>query len=82
VRAPSGLAESSRNALLSPAGREKAAGLYQTLTFAADLTEVRTKLEAESFRVDYVEEHWGRRFAAVYLEGVRLIDNIPVPEAR
>jgi hypothetical protein len=28
--------------------------------------------------VEYVEEHWGRRFAAAFLEGVRLIDNVPI----
>ena len=28
--------------------------------------------------VDYVEEHWGRRFAAAFVEGVRLIDNVPI----
>jgi hypothetical protein len=27
-----------------------------------------------------VEEHWGRRFAAAYLEGIRLIDNVPLEE--
>jgi hypothetical protein len=29
--------------------------------------------------VDYVEEHWRRRFAAAFLENVRLIDNVPLP---
>ena len=37
-------------------------------------------LEAEGLAVEYVEEHWGRRLAAVYLEGVRLIDNVPVKD--
>ena len=36
-------------------------------------------LEDEGFAVDYVEEHWGRRLAAAFLEGVRLIDNVPFP---
>ena len=35
-------------------------------------------LEASGFTVDYVEEHWGRRFAAAFLDGVRLIDNVPI----
>jgi hypothetical protein len=30
--------------------------------------------------VEYVEERWARRLAAVNLEGVRLIDNMPVAE--
>jgi pantoate--beta-alanine ligase len=77
VRAPSGLAESSRNRLLSAAGVEKAACLYRALTTAASPGEAGAILDAEGLRVEYVEEHWGRRFAAAWLEGVRLIDNVP-----
>jgi hypothetical protein len=39
-------------------------------------------LESHGFIVEYVEEHWGRRVAAVFLDGVRLIDNIPITEIR
>jgi pantoate--beta-alanine ligase len=78
VREPSGLAASSRNGLLSPRGREKAAAIFRALATAPDAGQARGLLEAEGFRVDYVEEHWGRRFAAAHLEGVRLIDNVPV----
>lgn len=80
VRAPSGLAESSRNTLLSPCFREKAASLFRVLTTASDVSEARVALEAEGFQVDYVEERWGRRFVAAFLDGVRLIDNVPLPE--
>jgi pantoate--beta-alanine ligase len=80
VREPSGLAMSSRNALLSDAGRAKAASLYRVLTTAPDAAGARAALEAESFRVDYVEERWQRRLAAVFLEGIRLIDNVPLRE--
>ncbi len=79
VRTATGLAESSRNRLLSPNGLEKAAALYRALTTAATLDDARIMLEASGLKVEYVEEHWGRRLAAVYLEGVRLIDNVPVP---
>ena len=34
------------------------------------------------FVVDYVEERWGRRLAAAFLDGVRLIDNVPMPGGR
>ena len=78
VRDESGLAESSRNALLSASGRRKAAALFHALTAAPSVHEAKTILQSEGFTVDYVEEHWGRRFAAVFLEGVRLIDNIPL----
>jgi pantoate--beta-alanine ligase len=78
VRERSGLAESSRNALLSAAARDKAACLYRALTTASNPTEVRSMIEAEGLAVAYVEEHWGRRFAAAFLDGVRLIDNVPL----
>lgn len=81
VREASRLAMSSRNVLLSPEGRTRAAWIYRALTTAASAAEARSILEAEGFRVDYVEEHWGRRFAAAFLEGVRLIDNVPLREA-
>lgn len=78
IRAASGLAESSRNALLSPEGRAKAAAIFRALTTAASAEEASAILTAEGFAVDYVEEHWGRRFAAAFLEGIRLIDNVPL----
>jgi len=80
VRASSGLAESSRNALLSAEDRQKAAGLYQALLTGRSAVESLSLLDAGGFAVDYVEEHWGRRFAAASLGGVRLIDNVPIPE--
>ncbi len=52
--------------------------IYRVLTTASSADEARTVLEASGLRVDYVEEHWGRRFAAAYLEGIRLIDNVPL----
>lgn len=76
VREPSGLAESSRNALLRAESRCKATAIFRALASARSAAEARAMLEAEGFRVDYVEECWGRRFAAAYLDGVRLIDNV------
>ena len=81
VREESGLAESSRNMLLSAEAREKAACLLRALTTAASTAEARTILDAQGFVVEYVEECWGRRFAAAFLDGVRLIDNVPVDYA-
>ena len=81
VREQSGLAMSSRNTLLSREARDTAAYLFQALTDAASCTEARAAvLEAQGFRVEYVEERWTRRLAAVNLDGVRLIDNVPVAE--
>ena len=82
VREESGLAESSRNRLLSTEARAKAVHLFRALTTAARATDARAMLEAHGFVVDYVEEHWGRRFAAAFLDGVRLIDNVPVTDVK
>ncbi|MEQ1948607.1 MAG: pantoate--beta-alanine ligase [Bryobacteraceae bacterium] len=78
VREESGLALSSRNTLLSDAGRAKASIIYRALTGGSSAAVATALLEAEGFVVDYVEEHWGRRFAAAFLEGVRLIDNVAI----
>jgi pantoate--beta-alanine ligase len=80
VREESGLAESSRNRLLSAEGRGKAACLFRALTVSPDADATKAMIEAAGFRVEYVEECWGRRFAAAYLEDVRLIDNVPLKE--
>lgn len=78
VREESGLALSSRNMLLSAEGKRNAAGLFRALRDAATPAEALLMLEAQGFVVDYVEEHAGRRFAAAFLEGVRLIDNMAI----
>lgn len=78
VREESGLAASSRNVLLSAGARKRAALIFKILAASATALEARSTLEAEAFAVDYVEEHWGRRLAAVTLDGVRLIDNVPM----
>jgi len=77
VRAESGLAESSRNERLSPAGRMKASALYRALSESPDAAAAQRLLEVEGLTVEYIEEYWGRRLAAIFLEGVRLIDNVP-----
>lgn len=82
VREESGLAMSSRNMLLSPEARNRAAYLFRVLTTASRPAEARAALEAQGFIVEYVEERWGRRLAAAILDGVRLIDNVPAAETR
>ena len=82
IRTATGLAESSRNALLFPHRRERAAAIYRALTTAASAAEARAAMEAAGLAVDYVEEHWGRRFAAAYLDGIRLIDNVPLENSK
>jgi pantoate--beta-alanine ligase len=80
VREAGGLALSSRNARLSPAGREKARLLPEILLGAKDTLAARGRLEDAGFAVDYVTDMAGRRFGAVHLDGVRLIDNVEMGE--
>jgi len=80
TRESSGLAMSSRNMRLSDDGRKKAALIYQTLCSAPDAQTAREVLKRNGFEVEYLEEHWGRRLTAAWLEGVRLIDNISLME--
>jgi pantoate--beta-alanine ligase len=78
VRDRDGLALSSRNRLLSPAGRAKAAEFARILREQDDPAGSRAELTAAGFGVDYVENHEQWRFGAVRLEGIRLIDNVPI----
>lgn len=80
VRDADGLAMSSRNSRLDPEARRMAARFPQMLRQAADCTAVRHNLEALGFTIDYVEDRDGRRFGAVRIGGVRLIDNVSLGE--
>ena len=78
VREPDGLAMSSRNVRLSESARMRAPEFYRILSTAVDCAMARAELEAFGFEVEYVDEREGRRLGAVRLDGVRLIDNLPV----
>jgi len=76
VREESGLALSSRNRLLSAEGRLKASDFHRILSLGESVEVMERELKAQGFIVDYVEEHFNRVFGAVFLEEVRLIDNV------
>jgi pantothenate synthetase len=46
------------------------------LSSGKPLDEIWQLLASDGFMVEYVEEYDGRIFGAVFLEGVRLIDNV------
>jgi pantoate--beta-alanine ligase len=76
VRAESGLALSSRNKRLSPEGLRRAPLFHRHLSSGVSAEKIRSLLEKDGFTVDYIQEYSGRIFAAVFLEEVRLIDNV------
>lgn len=76
VREADGLAKSSRNVRLAQDARLKAPLFAHFLKTAPTSTEVKAMLEREGFVVDYIEDKKNRRFGAVHLGGVRLIDNV------
>jgi pantoate--beta-alanine ligase len=83
VREASGLALSSRNALLDAPGRERAPRFPCLLRNAESDASASAALTEAGFTVDYVQSLHGRRFGAVTVTAgerqVRLIDNVPLP---
>ena len=79
VREKSGLAMSSRNRRLNEHAQERAL-LISKLLKNKKLSpgEIQKQLIQAGMQVDYVEDQWKRRFVAAHLEGVRLIDNMPL----
>ncbi len=78
VREFDGLAMSSRNRRLTFEQREQAAWIPKVLRASSDPRTARAELERMGYKVDYVEDIWNRRFAAVYAGDVRLIDNVEI----
>jgi len=78
VRESSGLALSSRNLMLTEENKLKAPNLHKVISGASTIEEMNKELTALGFKVDYLEEHWGRRFVAAFLGEVRLIDNVQI----
>lgn len=78
VREDNGLAISSRNRKLSPAGLALAPKFHEILAGGGSEAEIASKLETAGFKVDYVTKKDDRLYAAVFLEEVRLIDNVAI----
>ncbi|HBM14744.1 MAG TPA: pantoate--beta-alanine ligase [Lentisphaeria bacterium] len=79
VREKDNLAMSSRNMKLTENGRKLASFYANAIRCQSkSLDEIKSELENNAIKVDYLEERFGRRFAAVFINGVRLIDNFPL----
>lgn len=76
VREADGLAMSSRNTRLTPDERAQAPAFARALRESPTPQEARERLKRDGFEVDYVEDIEGRRYGAVKLGTVRLIDNV------
>jgi pantoate--beta-alanine ligase len=76
VRESNGLALSSRNLLLKEEEKIIAPNFYKILKLKEDTENVKRQLDLSGFKVDYVEDLDDRRFGAVFLGKVRLIDNV------
>jgi pantoate--beta-alanine ligase len=75
IREEDGLAFSSRNVRLTKDERTKASLFPAILKSNMNAEQVRNELEKMNFKVDYVKDLNDRRYGAVWLGKVRLIDN-------
>ncbi|WP_392538754.1 pantoate--beta-alanine ligase [Legionella sp. 227] len=76
IREVSGLAYSSRNNRLNKEQKalaEQFAALFQQKELSC--AQIIERLTAKGIAVEYVEEHQNRRFAAIRIDEIRLIDN-------
>lgn len=78
VRTKDGLALSSRNLILSEEQKIKAIDFPQSLASSLSNDNIKSELRKKGFKVEYVEQIDNRRFGAVYLGKVRLIDNVKI----
>lgn len=76
LRAEDGLALSSRNSRLTSEQRDKAKLFPELLHSNLSPEKITQKLQELGFKVDYVVDQWQRRLGAVWIDDIRLIDNI------
>lgn len=78
VREPSGLAYSSRNNRLDKEQKLRAEAFAKVFHNNDSCVAIVEALQAKNIAVDYIEEYQNRRFAAVRIDEVRLIDNYAI----
>ncbi len=78
VRETDGLAMSSRNVRLTAEGRKMAPMIYSALSEFSDSKAAIAFLNEKGIETEYLEEHFGRRYIAATIDGVRLIDNVAI----
>lgn len=75
IREDSGLAYSSRNNRLNKEQRLLAEEFAEIFHQNMTCEEITNELKTKGITVEYIEEHENRRFAAVMIDDIRLIDN-------
>lgn len=75
IREPSGLALSSRNMRLTADEHQLATKFAQIFHQTIPIDSIITEINALGIKIDYIEEQFNRRFAAVQIGDIRLIDN-------
>ena len=75
IREDDGLAMSSRNRRLSIEGRKLASEYVELVRQNKEIEEIKKDLNMKGILVDYFEDHFERRFVAVVIDNIRLIDN-------
>ena len=78
VRNESGLALSSRNERLSSEEKILAVDFHNILSSGESISKIKSILKQKGFVVEYVEKFEDRILGAVYLNKVRLIDNVKI----
>lgn len=78
IREPSGLAYSSRNNRLTTDQKKRAEEFAQIFHNNQSCAKIIQLLKKKGIEVDYIEEYQGRRFAAVFIGDIRLIDNYSI----
>lgn len=79
IREISGLAYSSRNNRLNAEQRSRAETFARAFHQSSlSLEQINAALEELGFDVEYLEEHENRRFIAINIDNIRLIDNYTV----
>lgn len=79
IRGEGNLALSSRNSRLNPQQKQRALNFPKLLHSSLSVSEITAKLKKRGFKVDYITEKWQRRLGAVWVDDIRLIDNVHKP---
>jgi pantoate--beta-alanine ligase len=78
IRESSGLAYSSRNNRLTTEQKKIAEEFAKIFHQDKPCVMISEELKAKGITVEYIEEYLGRKFAAVVIGDIRLIDNYPI----